>query len=111
MSNNINYIDLESVGSTVTNEGLVFPIDITEGPETASDAEEMMGVNVFETTDEWIENLSSEDLTALISYLDEHIGFDENNPSQILWSYNEWRTQTWNHWETMNNLYMNLEAI
>ena len=68
-------------------------------------------MELFETTDEWIENLSSEDLTALIGYLDEHIGFDENNPSQILWSYNEWRTQTWNHWETMNNLYMNLEAI
>ena len=104
---NMNYIELESVGSVVTNEGEVFPIE-QDGciNKTAG-----MGVNVFETTDEWIENLSSEDLTALISYLDEHIGFDENNPSQILWSYNEWRTQTWNHWETMNNIYMNLEVI
>ena len=106
-----NYIDLESVGSTITNEGLVFPIDIYEIPSTASEAEEMMGVNVFETTDEWIESLSSEDLTELISFLDEHIGFDVNNPSQILWSYSEWRTQTWNHWENVNNCYMNLETI
>ena len=40
----MNYIDLDSVGSTITNEGMVFPIDISEAPETASEAEEMMGV-------------------------------------------------------------------
>ena len=48
----MNYIELESVGSLVTNEGLVFPIDCSEAPVTASDADEMMGVNVFECDDE-----------------------------------------------------------
>ncbi len=57
----MNYIDLESVGSTVQSDGLVFPIDISEPPVTASDADEMMGVSIFEVCDEWIENLSSED--------------------------------------------------
>ena len=68
-STSINYIDLESVGSTVTKEGMVFPIDIYEIPETASDAEQLMGVNVFETTDEWIENLSVDDLIELVNFL------------------------------------------
>ena len=49
----MNYIDLNSVGSTVTNEGLVFPIDCSEAPETASEAEEMMGVNIFECDDKF----------------------------------------------------------
>ena len=52
----MNFIELNSVGSTVTNEGLVFPQDISEAPETSSEADEMGGVNVFETTDEWIPN-------------------------------------------------------
>ena len=107
----MSYIDLESVGSTVTNEGLVFPIDCSEAPETASEAEEMMGVNVFETTNEWIENLSVEDLTSLISFLDEQIGYDVDNPSQILYSYGEWITNTWSHWEDVNNCYMNLDSM
>ena len=67
----MNYIDLESVGSTVTNEGLVFPIDCSEAPETASEAEEMMGVNVFECDDEWYYNLSLVDGWNLLSFLDD----------------------------------------
>ena len=85
----MSFIDLDSVGSTVTNEGLVFPQDITEGPETASDAVEMMGVNVFETTDEWIENLGVDDLIDLIAFLDEHIGWTPE--SQIHGGYVEWK--------------------
>ena len=107
----MSYIDLKSVGSTITSEGLVFPIDCSESPETSSEAEEMMGVNVFETTNEWIENLSSEDLTSLISFLDKHIGYDVDNPSQIHYGYTEWRTNTWSLWEQINNCFLNLEAI
>jgi len=107
----MSYIDLESVGSTVTSEGLVFPIDISEPPVTASDADEMMGVNVFETTDEWITNLSCEDLTSLVSFLDEHIGYDMDNPSQIHYGYTEWRTAIWTLWENVNNCYMNLDSM
>ena len=106
---NMNFIELESVGSTVTNEGLVFPIDCSEAPETASEADEMMGVNIFETTDEWIENLSVDDLINLIAFLDEHIGWTED--SQIHGGYEQWRNNTWSHWEDVNNHYVNLEAI
>ena len=110
-STSINYIDLESVGSTVTKEGMVFPIDIYEIPETASDAEELMGVNVFETTDEWIENLSVDDLIELVNFLDNHMAYDVDNPSMIHGGYTEWRTNTWSLWEQVNNCFLNLEAI
>tara|TARA_R100000664_G_C2645592_1_gene68553 strand:+ start:105 stop:431 length:327 start_codon:yes stop_codon:yes gene_type:complete len=105
----MNYIELNSVGSTITNDGLVFPQDISEAPETASDAEEMMGVSVFDLDSEWIVNLSSEDLISLISFLDEHIGWSED--SQIHGSYEEWRTNTWSLWEDVNNCYMNLDSM
>ena len=85
----MNYIDLESVGSTVTSEGLVFPQDISEPPVTASDAEEMMGVNIFECSDEWYWNLSLVDGYNLLSFLDEHIGWTED--SQIHGGYEEWK--------------------
>ena len=105
----MNYIELNSVGSTVTNDGLVFPIDISEAPETASDAEEMMGVSVFDLDSEWIVNLSSEDLISLISFLDENIGWTPD--SQIHGGYEEWRTNTWSLWEDVNNCYMNLDSM
>ena len=85
----MNYIDLDSVGSTVTNEGLVFPIDCSEAPETASEAEEMMGVNVFECDDEWYYNLSLVDGYTLLNFLDEHIGWTPE--SQIHGDYEEWK--------------------
>ena len=105
----MNYIELNSVGSTVTNDGLVFPQDISEAPETASDAEEMMGVSVFDLDSEWIVNLSVDDLTSLISFLDEHIGWTPD--SQIHGGYEEWRTNTWSLWEDVNNCYMNLDSM
>ena len=87
----MNYIDLNSVGSTVTNEGLVFPIDCSEAPETASEAEEMMGVNVFECDDEWYYNLSLVDGWNLFSFLEEHLGYDVDNPNGIHYGYSEWK--------------------
>ena len=56
--NGIDYIDLDSVGSTLTSENLVFPQLCDEAPETASEAEEMMGVHIMDTCDEWWSNLS-----------------------------------------------------
>ena len=47
LMNGLDYIDLDSVGSTLTKDLKVFPIDITEGPETASEADEMMGVYLY----------------------------------------------------------------
>ena len=62
-------IDLNSVGSTVTSEGLVFPIDCSEAPETASDAEEMMGVHLADCDDDWWNNMSIADSNELMGFL------------------------------------------
>ena len=67
---NMNYVDLNSVGSTVTDEGVVFPIDCSEAPETASDAEEMMGVHIYDTTDEWWSSLSLVDGTDVLEFIE-----------------------------------------
>jgi len=84
-------IDLNSVGSTVTSEGLVFPIDCSEAPETASEAEEMMGTNIFECDDEWYYNLSLVDGWNLFDFLEEHLGYDVDNPNGIHYGYSEWK--------------------
>ena len=99
-----NYIDLESVGSTLTNKLLVFPIDIYMIPSTASEAEEMMGVHLYDVTDEWYTSLSSDDLTDLFEFV-------ELNSNVVKVIYNEWKTKIWGMWEEVNNCYMNLEAI
>ena len=56
--NGIDYIDLDSVGTTLTSELMTFPQLCDEAPETASEAEEMMGVHIMDTCDEWWSNLS-----------------------------------------------------
>ena len=58
LMNGLDYIELDSVGSTLTSDLLVFPTDCSEAPETASEAEEMMGVHIYDLTDEWWSNLS-----------------------------------------------------
>ena len=90
----MGYLTLNSVGSTITNEGLVFPIDCNEVPETSSEADEMMGVNVFECDDEWYWTLSLVDGYNLLAFLDEHIGWTED--SQIHGGYEEWKEKVSN---------------
>ena len=87
----MGFIELDSVGSLVTSEGLVFPIDCSEAPETASEADEMMGVNVFECDDEWYYSLSLVDGYNLLAFTDEHIGWVEGEENQLLGSYEEWK--------------------
>ncbi len=65
----MSYIELESVGSLIQEDGLVFPIDCSEAPETASDAEEMMGVDILDVDDEWFWSLSLVDGFTLIAFL------------------------------------------
>ncbi len=66
----MNYIELESVGSLVTNEGLVFPIDCSESPVTASDADEMMGVHILDTDNEWWMSLSKDEAFMVLEFLE-----------------------------------------
>ena len=68
----MNFIDLNSVGSTVTDEGMVFPIDCSEAPETASEAEEMMGVHILDTTEEWWMNLSKDEAFEVLEFCEKN---------------------------------------
>ena len=70
LMNGSDYIELDSVGSTLTSELIVFPIDCSEAPETASEAEEMMGVHIYDTTDEWWSNLSFVDGTDVLEFIE-----------------------------------------
>ena len=100
----MSFIDLNSVGSTLTEDLLVFPQDISEAPETASDAEEMMGVHVYDLDSEWYCSLSSDDLKAFFKFV-------EKNTYEILAGpFSMWKTQIWGSWEEANNCYMNLEV-
>ena len=54
----MNYIELLSVGCLLTKDLKVFPINCNEPPETASEADEYMGVHIYDLTDEWWSNLS-----------------------------------------------------
>ena len=71
LMNGLDYIDLDSVGSTLTKDLLVFPQDISEAPTTASEAEEMSGVAITDCVDEWFYNLSLVDGYNLLSFLND----------------------------------------
>ena len=102
--NGSDYIELESVGSTLTSENMVFPIDCSEAPETSSDAEEMLGCHLYDVDDEWFTSLSSEELTDLFEFV-------ELNGDVVKVVFNDWKTKVWGLWEEANNCYMNLETI
>ena len=97
-------IDLTSVGSTLTSDLKVFPIDCNDSPETASEAEEMMGVHVYDLTDEWFCSLSDDDLLSFFEFIEM-----VNVGNMVMSVYNEWKTNIWSKWEDVNNCYMNLD--
>ena len=103
----MNFIDLTSVGSTLTSDLKVFPIDITEAPETASEADEMMGVHIYDLDSEWYNDLGADDLINFFKFI-------ELNTDVVSVVYNDWKQNIWSEWEEVNNCYMNLaveEAI
>ena len=107
LMNGLDYIELDSVGSTLTKDLLVFPTDCSEAPETASEAEEMMGVHIYDLDGEWFNSLSSDDLTDFFEFV-------ELNSDVVESVYNDWKHKMWGLWEEANNCYMNLaveEAI
>ncbi len=102
----MNYVDLTSVGSTLTKDLMVFPIDCSEAPETASEAEEMMGVHIYDLDTEWFTSLSEDDLNSFFYFIE--ITLEADLVSSV---YMDWKTKLWGLWEETNNCYMNLEAI
>ena len=95
-------IDLTSVGSTLTSNLEVFPIDCSEAPESASEAEEMMGVHLYDVDGEWFSSMSSDDLKSFFKFI-------ENTTHLIADVYVDWKTKIWSMWEESNNCFMNLE--
>ena len=104
LMNGIDYIELDSVGSVLTSENMVFPLDCSEAPETASEAEEMMGVHLYDVDGEWFSSMSSDDLKSFFKFI-------ESTQHLIAGPYNMWKSDIWSKWEEMNNCYMNMEAI
>ena len=101
---NMEFIDLTSVGSTLTKDLKVFPIDITEAPTTASEADEMMGVHLYDIDSEWFNGLSSDDLVLFFDFIEE-----TQELTNVV--YNEWKSNIWGSWEEANNCYLNMEVI
>ena len=100
----MSFIDLNSVGSTLTEDLLVFPQNIVEAPTTASEADELMGVHIYDLDNEWYCNLSSDDLKSFFKFVEKHTYEILAGP------FSMWKTQIWGEWEEMNNCYMNLEV-
>ena len=100
----MSFIDLNSVGSTLTEDLLVFPQDISEAPTTASEAEEMLGVHIYDLDNEWFASMSAEDLKAFFKFVEKHTYEILAGP------FSMWKTQIWGSWEEINNCYMNLEV-
>ena len=100
----MNYVDLTSVGSTLTKDLMVFPIDCSEAPETASEAEEMMGVHIYDLDTEWFTSLSEDDLNSFFYFIE--ITLEADLVSSV---YMDWKTKMWGLWEDVNNCYMNLD--
>ena len=92
LMNGLDYIELDSVGSTITSELLVFPTDCSEAPETASEAEFMMGVHIYDLDSEWYNSLSSDDLKSFFKFI-------ENTQHLIGGVYNAWKSKIWSNWE------------
>ena len=100
----MEYQELLSVGCLITKDLKVFPINCNEPPETASEVDEYMGVHVYDLTNEWYNNLSSDDLVLFFDFIE---------VTQELTNvvYNEWKSNIWGNWEEANNCYLNMEAI
>ena len=97
----MDFINLDSVGSILTKDLKVFPQDITEAPETASEADEMMGVHIYDLNSEWYNDLGADDLINFFKFI-------ELNTDVVSVVYNNWKQNIWSEWEEVNNCYMNL---
>ena len=97
-------IDLTSVGSTLTSDLIVYPIDCSEAPETAGEADEMMGVHIYDLDNEWFNNLNATDLKAFFNFL-----VEVNSGNMVMSIFNQWKSQIWGEWEEANNCFMNLD--
>jgi len=64
--NGIDYMELESVGSCIDTDGIVYPMNADETIDTNC------GVDWLDTSDEWSDSLSEEDCGLLNDWLIEN---------------------------------------
>jgi len=79
----MEYIELKSVGSLVTNLGDVHPTSDIDNKIAGE------GVNIFECSDEWYWSLGLVDGFALLDFMDKYIGWYEG--SQVHTNYEQWK--------------------
>ena len=79
----MEFIELKSVGSLVTNLGDVHPISDVDNKIAGE------GVNIFECSDEWYWSLGLVDGYKLLDFMDTYIGWYEG--SQIHGEYEQWK--------------------
>ena len=79
----MEYIELKSVGSLVTNLGDVHPISDVDNKIAGE------GVNIFECSDEWYWSLGLVDGYKLLDFMDTYIGWYEG--SQVHTNYEQWK--------------------
>ena len=79
----MEFIELKSVGSLVTNLGDVHPISDVDNKIAGE------GVNIFDVDDEWIWSLSLVDGYKLLDFMDTYIGWYEG--SQVHADYEQWK--------------------
>ena len=106
----MSFIELDSVGSTLTSELKVFPQVVNEPPETSAEVDEMMGVHIYDLDTEWFTSLSSDDLNSFFYFIE--ITLDADLTKGLDASvYVDWKHKMWGEWEETNNCYMNMETI
>jgi len=79
----MEFIELKSVGSLVTNLGDVHPTSDIDNKIAGE------GVNIFECSDEWYWSLGLVDGFALLDFMDKYIGWYEG--SQVHTNYEQWK--------------------
>ena len=84
----MEFIELKSVGSLVTNLGDVHPISDVDNKIAGE------GVNIFECSDEWYWSLGLVDGYKLLDFMDTYIGWYEG--SQVHANYEQWKEKVSN---------------
>ena len=86
----LNVLVLESVGSCIDTEGMVYPLNVDDTPDTNC------GSDWLDTTDEWSESLSEEDAGLLNDWLLENnysVDVNDDELEGTLWEgCDEWET-------------------
>ena len=78
--NGIDYMELESVGSCIDTDGIVYPRNADGTRDTNC------GVDWLETSDEWSDSLSEEDCGLLNDWLlENNYSVEINNPDDGSW--------------------------